>query len=110
MASVYEINKGINRPIEFKGFRAQYVTYLAIGLVTLLLFFAVGYIIGIAPYILVAVTAGGGFALVSWIYKLSHKYGEFGLMKASAYRIIPACIVCHSRRFLLRLKQKGGGQ
>lgn len=108
MASVYEINKGINRPIEFKGFRAQYVTYLAIGLVTLLLLFAIGYILGISSYILVAVIGGGGFAMVSWIYKLSHKYGEHGLMKASAYRNIPTAIVCRSRKPLLSLKQKGG--
>ena len=108
MASVYEINKGINRPIEFKGFRAQYVTYLAIGLVVLLLFFAVGYIVGIPSYILVLSVGVGGFAFVSWMYKLSHKYGEFGLMKTSAYRLIPVCIICHSRRFLLQLNHKGG--
>lgn len=110
MASIYEINKGINRPIEFKGFRAQYITYLAIGLVTLLLLFAIGYLIGIPTYILIAVVGGGGFALVSWIYKLSHKYGQYGLMKASAYRRLPAAIVCKSRKPLLRLKQKGGEQ
>lgn len=110
MASVYEINKGINRPIELKGFRAQYVTYLAISLVALLLLFAIGYLIGIYPYILVAATGGGGFALISWIYKLSHKYGEHGLMKAAAYRNIPAAIVCRSRKKILRLKQKGGNR
>ncbi|WP_300601949.1 DUF4133 domain-containing protein [Niabella sp.] len=110
MASIYEINKGINRPIEFKGFRAQYVTYLAICLVLLLLLFAIGYLIGAYPYILVAVIAGGGFVLVSWIYKMSHKYGEHGLMKASAYRSIPTAIVCRSRKVLLCLKQKGGSK
>lgn len=110
MSSVYEINKGINRPLEFKGFRAQYVTYLAIGLVMLLLLFAIGYLIGIPSYLLVAATGGGGFALVSWIYKLSHKYGQYGLMKASAYRSIPKAIVCRSRKRLIQLKQKGGGR
>ena len=108
MASVYEINKGINRPIEFKGFRAQYITYLAIGLVALLLFFAIGYLIGISSYLLVPLVGSGGFTLISWIYKLSHKYGQHGLMKASAYRQLPAAIVCRSRKPLLRLKQKGG--
>lgn len=110
MASVYEINKGINRPIEFKGFRAQYITYLAVALVTLLLAFAIGYLVGIPTYLLIAVVGGGGFALVSWIYKLSHKYGQYGLMKAAAYRSVPTAIVSRSRRPLLRLKQKGGDQ
>lgn len=108
MASVYEINKGINRPIEFKGFRAQYITYLAVGLVALLLFFAIGYLIGISSYLLLPMVGGSGFALVSWVYKLSHKYGEHGLMKASSFRKVPTAIVCRSRKPLLQLKQKGG--
>lgn len=110
MASVYEINKGINRPIEFRGFRAQYITYLAISLVVLLLLFAIGYLVGISSYLLLPVIGGGGFLLVSRVYRLSHKYGEHGMMKASAYRSLPTAIVCRSRKPLLRLKQKGGGQ
>ncbi|MBD0288989.1 MAG: DUF4133 domain-containing protein, partial [Flavisolibacter sp.] len=38
--SVYQINKGINKPIEFKGFKAQYIWYLGGGLVALLILFA----------------------------------------------------------------------
>ncbi|MDB5129720.1 DUF4133 domain-containing protein, partial [Mucilaginibacter sp.] len=37
----YQINKGINRPIEFKGLKAQYIGYLGSGLVALLILFAV---------------------------------------------------------------------
>jgi hypothetical protein len=40
-ASVYKINKGINKPIEFKGLKAQYIAYLGAGLITLLILFAV---------------------------------------------------------------------
>jgi hypothetical protein len=32
MNSVYKINKGINKPIEFKGLKAQYIGYLGIGI------------------------------------------------------------------------------
>ena len=39
MATVYYINKGINKPIVFKGLKAQYIGYLAVGLV------------GLAPFI-----------------------------------------------------------
>lgn len=49
--SIYHINKGINKPIEFKGLTAQYVTYPAIGLVVLLLVFAVMYIVGVNLFI-----------------------------------------------------------
>jgi hypothetical protein len=49
--AVYHINKGINKPIEFKGLKAQYIGYLAAGLVALLIFFAVMYISGLPVYI-----------------------------------------------------------
>ena len=43
--SIYQINKGINQSIEFKGLKAQYIWYLAGGLVILLIVFAVLYFI-----------------------------------------------------------------
>ena len=54
-SSVYQINKGINRSIEFKGLKAQYILYLGVGLVGLLIFFAIIYIIGIPVFICMAV-------------------------------------------------------
>ena len=45
-SSIYGINKGINKPIEFRGLKAQYIWYLAGGLVGLLVLFAILYISG----------------------------------------------------------------
>ncbi|HEU4791365.1 MAG TPA: DUF4133 domain-containing protein, partial [Flavobacterium sp.] len=42
--SVYQINKGINQSIEFKGLKAQYIWYLGGGVVVLMILFAVMYI------------------------------------------------------------------
>jgi len=53
--SVYQINRGINRPVEFKGLKAQYIWYLGGGLVCLLILFAIIYIIGINIFICLAV-------------------------------------------------------
>ena len=36
--------KGINKPLEFKGLKAQYIWYLGGGLVALLILFAIMYI------------------------------------------------------------------
>ena len=33
----YTIHKGLNRPLEFRGLQSQYITYLALGCVGLLL-------------------------------------------------------------------------
>ena len=43
MNSVYKINKGINKPIEFKGLKAQYIGYLGAGVIVLLILFAIFY-------------------------------------------------------------------
>ena len=49
--SVYTINKGINKPIEFKGLKAQYIGYLAAGLIGLLILFAALYISGVNTFV-----------------------------------------------------------
>ena len=54
---MYRINKGINRPIEFKGLKAQYIWYLGLGLVTLLILFSVLYVVGVTVYCCILVIA-----------------------------------------------------
>ncbi|SEW16029.1 DUF4133 domain-containing protein [Chitinophaga arvensicola] len=103
MSIVYSINKGINRSIEFKGIKAQYILYLAVGLVGLLVLFAIGYIAG-APIWLCALIVGGlGFFLFSTVSKYSRKYGEHGLLKKTGYRSVPEHIRCHSRSVFFNL-------
>lgn len=97
MASVYQINKGINKPIEMKGLKAQYIIYLAVGLVIILIGFIIAYMAGANPYLCVGIALTLGFFLFSYTYKFSNKYGEHGLIKATAYRKIPAAITCNSR-------------
>jgi len=94
----YQINKGINRPIEFKGLKAQYIGYLGGGLVALLVLFAVLYVIGTAVYLCMLVIAGLGSALFYKVFGLSHKYGEHGLMKRNARKYLPDYLKFNSRR------------
>lgn len=103
MSTQYEINKGVNRPIEFRGLKAQYIFYLAIGLAVLLVLFSVMYITGVPVYLCLVVILAAGSGLFFGVFKYSHKYGEFGLMKAIAYRRIPAVIVCHSAEVFRKL-------
>ncbi|MEC5143214.1 DUF4133 domain-containing protein [Chitinophaga sp. 212800010-3] len=90
--SVYTVNKGINISIEFKGLKAQYIWYLAGGLLGIMILFAILYIAGVNPYVCVAIALGTGAGLVSWVYRLSNTYGEHGLSKKWARRQIPPCI------------------
>src|SRR5687767_9105502 len=95
--SVYQINKGINKPIEFKGLKAQYIWYLGAGVIGLLILFAVMYIAGINTFVCLAIIVIAGTALFMHIYKLSHRYGQHGMMKALAKRSIPKLIKNNSR-------------
>ena len=94
----YTINKGINRPIEFKGLKAQYIGYLAGGLVALLVLFAVLYLIGMAVYLCILIIGGLGSGLFYQVFKLSHRYGPHGLMKRNAKRYLPPYLKFSSRR------------
>jgi uncharacterized membrane protein (DUF4010 family) len=107
--SVYHINKGINKSVEFKGLKAQYIWYLGACVVALLVVFAIMYIIGINQYICMLVIFGTGFLLVLKIYKMSHTYGEHGLMKVMAKRQVPGLIKSNSRRIFVRLNRKKNG-
>jgi len=99
----YDINKGVNRQIEFRGLRGQYIYILAIGLAVLLVVFAIMYIAGMPVYLLLPVVALVGSGLFVSVYRLSSRYGAHGLMKAMARRQVPSAIICKSRKPLLRL-------
>lgn len=94
--SVYHINKGINKPIEFKGLKAQYIWYLGGGLVALLIFFAIIYIIGVPVFICLALVVSMATVLFMQVYKLSQTYGEHGLMKKVAHKAVPKVIKSYS--------------
>ena len=104
--SVYSINKGINRPIEFKGLKAQYIWWLGAGLLALLIIFAILYICGVNTFICLLLVVSAGAWLFMQVYKLSRKYGEHGMMKMIARRNVPSTIKMYSRKVFLNLCKK----
>ena len=96
--SVYSINKGINKPIEFRGLKAQYIWYLGGGLLVLLILFAVLYICGVNTFICLGIIIISGTGLFLHVYKLSRKYGQYGMMKGIAKRNVPHYIKSYSRK------------
>jgi hypothetical protein len=96
--SVYQINKGINQSIEFKGLKAQYIWYLGGGVILLMILFAAMYIVGLPSFVCIAIIGVAGAILVFKTYKMSHKYGEHGMMKALAKRQVPKAIRVQSRK------------
>ena len=99
--SVYQINKGINQSIEFRGLKAQYIWYLGGGIVALLIVFSAMYIIGLPSLVCVGVIGVAGTVLVVKIYKMSNTYGEYGMMKMLAKRQLPKAVRSRSRKVFL---------
>jgi len=102
--SVYTINKGVNASIEFKGLKAQYIWWLAGGLLCLLILFALLYVIGVNTYLCLLIIVGFGSLLFTQVYRMSKTYGQYGLMKRAALRKVPKVIKCYSRKVFIKKK------
>ncbi len=109
MASVFKINKGVSRPITFNGLVGVYIAYLAVGLVFLLVLFAVLYILGLSLFVVLPLVLGLGAGLFFSVGSLSRRFGEHGLGKWLARRGVPRYIRFSSRRLFTGLIMKGGG-
>jgi hypothetical protein len=105
MSTVYTINKNVNKPIEFKGLKAQYIWYLGGGVLILLILFAILYICGVNPFVCVGLILVLGGFLFLHVYRLSHKYGEHGMMKKIAKKRVPAILKVYSRKALIKVSK-----
>jgi hypothetical protein len=52
----------------------------------------------------------GGTILFMFVYRLSNKYGEYGMMKKAASRSIPKVIKSNSRNIFIRIKKVNDGK
>jgi Domain of unknown function (DUF4133) len=95
---VFHINRSINKPVEFKGLKAQYVWILGALVVISLILFALLYFIGISSGVCVAIALSLLGISVKITYHLSKKYGQFGLLKVIARRKMVSQVKIDSRR------------
>ena len=96
--NVFPINKGVNRPIEFRGLKAQYIWWLGGGVVALLAVFAGMYIGGVNPFVCIGLIGIAGVLLFRQVYRLSKRYGQYGWMKRQAARGLPKTIKITTRK------------
>jgi hypothetical protein len=97
----YSVNKGIGKPAEFNGLKAQYLFIFAGGLLALFIVFVVMYMAGLNQWICIAFGVTGALILVYGTFYLNRKYGEHGLMKAQARRNQPRYVI--NRLSILKL-------
>ncbi|HEY4061124.1 MAG TPA: DUF4133 domain-containing protein [Puia sp.] len=102
--TIYPIHRAINKPLGFKGLKAQWLLMAGAAIVGDMLLFVILYIAGVNSWIDILIAFGLGAATFSTALRLSRQYGEYGLMKRSARRKVPRCLRCHSRQVFLQLK------
>lgn len=110
MSVVFKINKGVNKPIEFRGLYGQYIGYLAGGLVVLLLSFTLLYIAGMPLVLLLPLILSLGFGLFFSVTRLSKRFGVHGLGKYIAKRGLPRYVKFRSRRVFTGLRIAASNQ
>jgi hypothetical protein len=104
--SHYPLNKGINKPVEFKGLvGSRYIFMLLGGLGGVFLGYIALYVAGLSSYITLPLAIGGGFFWVTRVFSLSAKYGEHGAMKQQARNRQPKRIVNRTPRLFKNLSR-----
>jgi hypothetical protein len=100
--SIFRVNKGVGKAIEFKGLKAQYIWILAGGVVGLLMLFAILYIAGVNEYVCIVIILALGAAVITTVFRLSNRFGEHGLMKWQASKGIPKHLRAYSRKHFFK--------
>jgi hypothetical protein len=94
----YKINKGVNKPLEFRGLKGPWIGRFCAAAAGLLCEYAVLHVAGMNDYGALLTTLGLAGFVVKKIYRWSSVYGVHGLMKKAARRRVPCALVSKSRR------------
>ena len=81
----YPVNRGIGKPVEFKGLKSQYLFILA----------------GVNQWVCIVFIVSASLLLVWQTFRLNARYGTYGLMKIAARKRHPRFII--SRKAIPRL-------
>lgn len=101
-----EINKGIGKPVEFRGLKGPYL-YLSVCIVisSLLLALALYGLFGLNTYLATLIVVGSGISGIWFCMRLSAKYGVSGLLKLEATRNQPKAILISSANPFAQLRE-----
>ena len=78
--ATYQVNRGVGKPVEYLGLRAQYVIYLVLSLLLVIL---ISFILSLLLNAMGALCFGiiAFLLAVCSCFKLNNTYGEHGLMQ-----------------------------
>jgi uncharacterized membrane protein len=102
----YTVFKGINKTVEFKGLRAQYLVYFVVGIIILFMLFVVLRMFNtniVGTIITVVILA---LVLMVVVFRMNAKYGQYGLMKKQAQKRCPRFLISRkSFKYILNYYQ-----
>lgn len=102
----YPINKGIDKTVEFKGLRAQYLGFLFGGLGVVFLVVVIMFIVGLNPYVTVFFALLAGTGVLMGVFSMNSKYGRHGLLKIIAKSSRPKYIIVRKSIYSIFKNQK----
>ena len=105
MYTTYKTHRRINAPIEFHGFKAQYILYAGGCVISNMVLFALLYIIGISSWICLVLCFGLATAGIYIIQRLSHRFGQYGWRKHQNSKRLPTVLRAKSRQVYLKKKK-----
>ena len=94
------MNRGIGKPVEFKGLKSQYLFIFAGGLLAVFVVFIILFMAGVNQWVCIGFIVSASLLLVWQTFRLNARYGTYGLMKIAARKRadLPAqCPVRHIR-------------
>ena len=101
-----EINKGIGKPVEFRGLKGNYL-FLAAGIVvaSMVLSLILYGLFGLNTYLATLIVLGSGGGGIWYCMRQSHKYGVSGILKKEASRSQPTAILITSAHPFAQLRE-----
>ncbi|GAB3787966.1 hypothetical protein GCM10028818_53800 [Spirosoma horti] len=101
-----EINKGIGKPVEFRGLKGTYL-YLSAGIIvsSLVLALILYGLFGLNTYLATLIVVGSGIGGIWYCMRLSAKHGVSGLLKLEATRNQPKAILITSAKPFAQLRE-----
>lgn len=104
----FEINRGVGKPLEFKGLKAQYLYLFAGGIGLVILLTTILGAAGASPMLIAFLVVGGSGAVIFSSFYLNKRFGEHGLMKLMGRLSHPRFIINRkSPRVMLRRAHSG---
>ena len=96
--ATFQVNRGVGKPVEFFGLKAQYVFYLVLLILTVLFFsFILSLLLNAMGALFIGIIT---FLLaVCSVFKLNNTYGEPGLMQILASNKLVKHIIVDRRVF-----------